>query len=72
MIEVGCIAHARRKLHDLYANQRSEVAEEALRYFAARCMKSSAWRESRSSILKVAANCDNSAQSPLPTYSDSG
>ena len=28
-------AHARRKLHDLYANHRSEIAEECLRYFAA-------------------------------------
>jgi transposase len=35
VIEVGCMAHARRKFHDLYANQRSDVAEEALRYFAA-------------------------------------
>ena len=35
VIEVGCMAHARRKLHDLYANHRSDVAEEALRYFAA-------------------------------------
>jgi transposase len=33
VIEVGCMAHARRKFHDLYANHRSEVAEEALRYF---------------------------------------
>jgi transposase len=32
--EVGCMAHARRKFHDLYANHRSDVAEEALRYFA--------------------------------------
>ena len=35
VIEVGCMAHARRKFHDLYANQRSELAEEALGYFAA-------------------------------------
>jgi hypothetical protein len=35
VIEVGCMAHARRKFHDLYANHRSEVAEEALRYFGA-------------------------------------
>lgn len=27
-------AHARRKLHDLYANHRSEIAEEGLRYFS--------------------------------------
>jgi transposase len=33
--EAGCMAHARRKLHDLYANHRSEIAEEGLRYFAA-------------------------------------
>jgi transposase len=33
--EVGCMAHARRKLHDLYANHRSDIAEEGLRYFAA-------------------------------------
>jgi transposase len=35
IIEVGCMAHARRKLHDLYANHRSEIAEEGLRYFGA-------------------------------------
>jgi transposase len=35
VIEIGCMAHARRKLHDLYANYRSDVAEEGLRYFAA-------------------------------------
>jgi transposase len=35
VIEAGCMAHARRKLHDLYANHRSEIAEEGLRYFAA-------------------------------------
>jgi transposase len=32
--EVGCMAHARRKFHDLYANHRSDLAEEALHYFA--------------------------------------
>jgi transposase len=35
IIEVGCMAHARRKLHDLYADHRGEFAEEGLRYFAA-------------------------------------
>ena len=30
MIEIGCMAHARRKFHDLYANYRSDIAEEAL------------------------------------------
>jgi len=35
VIEVGCLAHARRKFHELYANHRSELAEEALRYFSA-------------------------------------
>jgi transposase len=35
VIEAGCMAHARRKLHDLYANHRSEIAEGGLRYFAA-------------------------------------
>jgi transposase len=35
VIEIGCMAHARRKLHDLFANHRSEIAEEGLRYFAA-------------------------------------
>lgn len=34
IIEVGCAAHARRKLHELYANHRSEIAEEGLRYFS--------------------------------------
>ncbi len=35
VIEIGCMAHARRKFHDLYVNHRSELAEEALRHFAA-------------------------------------
>jgi hypothetical protein len=35
VIEIGCMAHARRKFHDLYANHRSDVAEEGLRHFAA-------------------------------------
>lgn len=35
VIEIGCMAHARRKLHDLYANHRSDIAEDGLRYFAA-------------------------------------
>jgi transposase len=34
VIEIGCMAHARRKFHDLYANHRSDIAEEALRFFA--------------------------------------
>src|SRR6202050_2505592 len=33
--EIGCMAHARRKFHDLYVNHRSDLAEEALRHFAA-------------------------------------
>lgn len=33
--EVGCLAHARRKFHDLWANHHSTVAEEALKLFAA-------------------------------------
>jgi transposase len=35
IIEIGCAAHARRKFHDIYANHRSAIAEEALRYFGA-------------------------------------
>jgi transposase len=33
VIEVGCMAHARRKFEELYANHRSELAEEALELF---------------------------------------
>ena len=33
VIEIGCMAHARRKFHDLYANHRSDIAAEALRLF---------------------------------------
>jgi transposase len=35
VIEDGCLDHARRKFHDLYANHRSDLAEEAFRHFAA-------------------------------------
>ena len=30
---VGCVAHARRKFHELWANHASKVGEQALRYF---------------------------------------
>lgn len=33
--EVGCLAHARRKFFDLWANHKSPVAEEALRFYEA-------------------------------------
>ncbi len=33
--EVGCLAHARRKFHELWANHKSELAEEALKLFGA-------------------------------------
>lgn len=33
--EVGCLAHARRKFHDLWSNHHSTVAEEALKLFGA-------------------------------------
>ncbi len=31
--EAGCLAHARRKFFDLWANHKSQVAEEGLKYF---------------------------------------
>ena len=33
--EIGCLAHSRRKFHDLWVNHKSAVAEEALKFFAA-------------------------------------
>lgn len=33
VIEIGCMAHARRKFHDLHANHRSEIAADALVIF---------------------------------------
>ncbi|SEL09028.1 IS66 C-terminal element [Roseateles sp. YR242] len=33
MTGVGCVAHARRKFHELWANHGSPVGEQALRYF---------------------------------------
>ena len=49
VIEVGCMAHASRKLHDLYANHRSEIAEEGLSAYSSdreqsfHAMVNSAW-----------------------------
>jgi transposase len=31
--EAGCLAHARRKFHELWASQKSPLAEQALKYF---------------------------------------
>jgi len=33
--EVGCLAHARRKFHELWVNHKSAVAEQALSFFGA-------------------------------------
>jgi len=33
--EVGCLAHARRKFHELWANHGSQVGEQALKFFQA-------------------------------------
>lgn len=33
--EAGCMAHARRKFHELYASHKSQIAEEALKLFGA-------------------------------------
>src|SRR6476661_1061552 len=33
IIEAGCMAHARRKFHKLYANHKSQIAGEALKLF---------------------------------------
>lgn len=35
LIEAGCLAHARRKFYDLWATNRSTIAEEALKFFGA-------------------------------------
>ena len=32
VVECGCLAHARRKFFDLYANNKSQLAEQALKY----------------------------------------
>jgi hypothetical protein len=34
VLECGCLAHARRKLFDLHAHNHSQLAEQALKYFA--------------------------------------
>ncbi len=34
VVECGCLAHARRKLFDLHANNQSQIAADALRFFA--------------------------------------
>jgi hypothetical protein len=34
VLECGCLAHARRKLFDLHAHNPSQLAEQALKYFA--------------------------------------
>lgn len=33
--EAGCMAHARRKFHELWANHRSQVSAQALKFFGA-------------------------------------
>jgi transposase len=33
--EIGCAAHARRKFYELHVNHKSQIAEQALKYFSA-------------------------------------
>lgn len=35
IIEIGCMAHARRKFFDLHASNKSQIAEQALKFFTA-------------------------------------
>ena len=35
IIEVGCLAHARRKFHALWVNKQSPIAEQALQFYQA-------------------------------------
>src|SRR5690606_37739907 len=35
IIEIGCMAHARRKFHELHVNHQSELAEQAVTYIGA-------------------------------------
>ncbi len=35
IVEIGCMAHARRKFHDLYENHKSVIAGEALTFYGA-------------------------------------
>jgi hypothetical protein len=41
--EVGCLAHARRKVHKLWANHGSQVGEKALKFFASSTTSSAKW-----------------------------
>jgi len=34
VIEVGCMAHARRKFHELHVTGKSQVAEQAYRWYS--------------------------------------
>ena len=72
VIEVGCMAHARRKLHDLYANHRSEIAAEGLKILrrALRCRALK--RVSRSSMPTDGGNCVSNVPSPSPRRCDNG
>ena len=72
VIEIGCMAHARRKFHDLYANHRSDIAEEALEVLRCARTRSSAKRGSESSTPTAGDSCGSSAQSPSPRRCDSG
>ena len=60
--EIGCMAHARRKFDDLYANHRSDVAEEALRHFTALYDIERLGRQ-QSSTPPAVDNCDSNVRS---------
>ena len=60
VIEIGCMAHARRKFHELYENQRSEIAAEALRVLRRALRDRNPRRASRSSMRSAGSNCASS------------
>ena len=70
--EAGCMAHARRKLHDLYANHRSEIAEEGLRYFAALYEIEGASLRLKLDAARPAATASTASKNPLPKPCASG
>ena len=66
VIEIGCMAHARRKFHDLYANHRSDIAEEALEVLRRAVRDRARSARAEAGCRAAAGNCDSSAQSPSP------
>jgi transposase len=67
--EAGCVAHARRKFHELWANHGSKVGEQALKYFQVLFRTTCSCERSDAGACAMAGQAFTTCRSKMPSAS---